>query len=84
MPRETYREWQAKNTDAPVLTWEERQRKAELTGSPIKSVPGGFADGDGSIRGVEPTITALWAAVNVLQQDVAELQREIFQGEDGE
>lgn len=27
----------------------------------------------------EPTITALWAAVNVLQQDVAELQREIFQ-----
>lgn len=49
----------------------------------VRAVPGGFADSEGSVRGVEPTITALWAAVNVLQQDVAELQREIF-SEDGE
>lgn len=38
-----------------------------------------------STRGpAEPTITALWAALVALQQDVQELQREVFdQGEDG-
>lgn len=51
--------------------------------SEVKAVAGGFMDGAGSVRGLEPTITALWAAVAVLQEDVAELQREIF-SEDGE
>lgn len=50
----------------------------------VKATPQGFVDGKGEVRGTEPTITALWAAVNVLQQDMAELQREIFQEEDGE
>lgn len=62
--------------DPRVRQSQERISKAYDT---VRSTPQGYVDRAGSVRGTEPTITALWAAVNVLQQDVAELQRELFQ-----
>lgn len=76
LDRENEEKYRLERIDPRVGQSQERILKAYDT---VRSTAQGYVDRAGSVRGTEPTITALWAAVNVLQQDVAELQREIFQ-----